>query len=49
MKRYNYTVGTYNATKIVDKKSNPPYLKRQNILIRMKSYYKGDTTNYEWQ
>lgn len=35
-------------TKIVNKKSNPIYLQRQNIFEYMKAYYKGDTNN-EWQ
>jgi len=54
MKKYSYRVGTPDAmntqsTKLLDKKSNPRHVKYQNILERMKSYYRGDTNNYEWQ
>lgn len=54
MKRYRYNVGTPDAmnkepSKLVNKKSNPRYIYFQSILVSMKNYYKGDTTDYEWQ
>lgn len=38
-----------DATKLVNNKSNPAYIRRQNVLEAIKSYYKGDTSNNEWQ
>lgn len=54
MKRYRYNVGTpdamnKDASKLVNKKSNPKYLGWQNVIASMKDYYKGDTSDYEWQ